>query len=433
MTDFHSSPGGENFNLRDILLKGRKLSFRERTSFFSNWIETRAERGESLYLRNVTSPADREVDVFDRYTGTTRKMLMFGSNNYLGLTNHPYVRNRVKQAVDDYGVGAGGPPLLNGYTGLHRELEESLAAFKQKDDALIFSSGYGTNVGMLSALLSRGDTMIHDEYCHASFHDGMKMGNAAALSFPHNDIDTLSDLLDAATSNAGGDTFVGVEGIYSMDGDLAPLDRVAPLCREKDAILIVDDAHGTGILGPGGSGTAEHFGVQDDVDIAMGTFSKAFGVVGGFIATDKAITDYLRFFGRSYFFSASMPPTVIAAVLACLDVLEQEPEIRQRLQENIAYTAQGLRRLGFDVHPQSAIIPLLLPATMNLRKAAFHFHRAGIFLNSIEYPAVPAHLQRFRISLMATHTKADIDRLLACVEEVWAIYASEGVELRTAS
>lgn len=433
MTAFRSSPGGENFSLRDILLRGRKLNFKERTAFFSNWIETRAAQGESLYLRNVSSAADREVDVFDRYAGTTRRMLMFGSNNYLGLTNHPYVRHRVKQAVDAFGVGVGGPPLLNGYTVLHRELEERLAAFKKKDDALIFSSGYGTNVGMLSALLSRGDTLIHDAYCHASFHDGMKMSPAASVSFPHNDVEELSALLDAATSNADGDTFVGVEGIYSMDGDLAPLDRIAPLCREKDAILIVDDAHGTGILGPDGSGTAAHFGVDDAVDIAMGTFSKAFGVVGGFIATDKAITDYLRFFGRSYFFSASMPPTVVAAVLACLDVLEQEPEIRQRLQDNIDYTAQGLRQLGFDVNPQSAIIPLLLPATMNLRKAAFHFHRAGIFLNSIEYPAVPAHLQRFRISLMATHTKEDIDRLLACVEEIWAIYASEQVSLRPAS
>jgi glycine C-acetyltransferase len=261
----------------------------------------------------------------------------------------------------------------------------------------------------------------------------MKMGQAASLSFPHNDVEELSALLDAATSNAAGDTFVGVEGIYSMDGDLAPLDSIAPLCREKDAILIVDDAHGTGVLGPGGSGTAEHFGVEEAVDIAMGTFSKAFGVVGGFIATDRAITDYLRFFGRSYFFSASMPPTVIAAVLACLDVLEREPELRHRLQDNIAYTAQGLQRIGFDVNPQSAIIPLLLPATMNLRKAAFHFHRAGIFLNSIEYPAVPAHMQRFRISLMATHTKEDIDRLLDCVEEVWAIYASEQVTLEAVS
>lgn len=416
--------GGENFSLRDILLKGRKLDFWERTAFFSNWIDQRADRGESLYLRNVLSPIDREVEIYDRYTHTKRKMLMFGSNNYLGLTTHPYVQERVQQAIKDYGVGVGGPPLLNGYTSLHRELEERLADFKGKEDALLFSSGYGTNVGMISCLASRHDVLVHDAYCHASFHDGMKMANASGLKFGHNDVDELKQILEAVTEDNQGDTFVGVEGIYSMDGDLAPLDKIAPLCQKQGAILIVDDAHGTGVMGPQGQGTAEHFGVEDMVDIAMGTFSKAFGVVGGFIAASKPVIDYMRFFARSYFFSASLPPTVLAAVLAGIDLLEQDPSIQQRLHDNIAYLTKGLHALGFDVNPETAIIPLLLPATMNLRQAAFHFHKKGIYLNSIEYPAVPAHLQRFRISLMASHTHEDIDRLLECIEEVWSIYAT---------
>ncbi|MFQ5568722.1 MAG: aminotransferase class I/II-fold pyridoxal phosphate-dependent enzyme [Rhodothermales bacterium] len=434
MTGNGTSQGGENFNLRDILLRGRKLDFKERTAFFSNWIGQRAACGDSLYLRSITSAADREVEVFDRYTGKTRRMLMFGSNNYLGLTNHPYVRERVKQTVDEFGVGVGGPPLLNGYTRLHRELEERLSAFKKKEDTLIFSSGYGTNVGMISCLIGKHDLVIHDAYSHASFHDGLKMGNATALKFPHNNVDELAKLLEATTTDANGDTFVGVEGIYSMDGDLAPLDRIAPLCRKHDAILLVDDAHGTGVMGPGGHGTAEHFGVEDQIDITMGTFSKAFGVVGGFVSTSKAIADYMRFFARSYFFSASMPPVVVAAVLACLDVLEQEPEIQQRLHDNVAYAAQGLRCMGFDVHPQSAIITLILPETVNLRKAAYHLHKAGIFLNSIEYPAVPAEKQRFRISLMATHTREDIDYLLECIEEAWDLYAVPyGLDVRAAA
>ncbi|MDX1545895.1 MAG: aminotransferase class I/II-fold pyridoxal phosphate-dependent enzyme [Rhodothermales bacterium] len=425
-----ASDGGENFSLRDILLEGRKLSFSERTAFFSEWINDRAACGESLYLRNVLSAADREVTIYDRYAQAPRRMLMFGSNNYLGLTAHPYVRERVRRAVDEFGTGVGGPPLLNGYSRLHAELEERLAAFKGKEAALILSSGYGTNVGLLSCLTSRNDTVVHDAYCHASFHDGLKMGTAAGVKFAHNDVDDLERLLEA-NAGRGGDTFVGVEGVYSMDGDTAPLDRIAPLCKRHGALLLVDDAHGTGVLGPGARGTAEHYGVDHLVDLAMGTFSKAFGVSGGFVAADRAVIDYLRFFCRSYFFSASMPPMVAAAVLGCLEVLEAEPEIQQRLLDNVAYCAAGLRRLGFDCNPESPILTLILPETVNLRKGAYHFHRRGIFLNSIEYPAVPAHLQRFRISMMATHTREDIDRLLEVVEEVWDRYVvPHGLDVR---
>ena len=415
--------GGENFNLRDILLRGRKLDFHERTLFFSDWGADEGALATSLYLRTVTSAIDREVDVVDRNTGATQRMLMFGSNNYLGLATHPYVRERVKQAVDAFGVGVGGPPLLNGYTRLHRALEERLAALKGKEEAIVFSSGYGANVGLISCLIGKHDLVIHDAYSHASFHDGLKMGNATALSFPHNDVAELARLLDTAADKANSDAFVGVEGVYSMDGDLAPLDQVAPLCKQHGAILMLDDAHGTGVMGPGGAGTDAHYGVQDLVEIAMGTFSKAFGVVGGFVATSKPIADYLRFFARSYVFSASPPPPLVAAVLAGLDVLEREPEHRLRLHDNVRYLAEGLRRQGFTVNPQSAIIPLMLPETMNLRLAAHHFHQRGIFLNSIEYPAVPATKQRFRISVMASHTRRDLDRLLEVIEEVWALYA----------
>ncbi len=417
--------GGENFSLRDILLRGRKLDFNQRTAFFSNWIQERAACGESLYMRQILSPADRQVQVQDPFDGRDRTMLMFGSNNYLGLANHPHVQQRVKDAIDAFGVGIGGPPLLNGYTRLHHELETRLAAFKSKQAALIFSSGYGANLGLISALVSKHDLVLHDASSHASFHDGMKLGGATALKFPHNDIDELERMLDAAKTQTSGDVFVGVEGVYSMGGDLARLDKIAPLCRRKGALLILDDAHGTGIIGPGGHGTESHFGVQDEVDIAMGTFSKAFGVVGGFVAASQPVVDYLRFFARSYFFSASLPPVVVASVLGCLEVLEREPEHRLRLHANVSYLTRGLRRLGFAVNPESAIIALPVPAGMNLRKAAFDFHRRGIFLNSIEYPAVPLDQQRFRISVMASHRQRDLDRLLTVIEEVWSIHAQE--------
>lgn len=414
-----TSNGGENFDLRDILSQGRELGFEERIGFFSGWINGLFDRGESLHLRIIDSPVDREVTVLDRYTGERRKMLMFGSNSYLGLTNHPYVQEQVKRAVDEYGAGVAGPPLLNGYTSLHRELEERLSAFKEAEDTVLFHSGYGTNIGLVSSLFGEHDTVLFDEYSHASFYDGLKMNNTAAAKFPHNDIDELERLLEAADSSKG-DVFVCVEGAYSMDGDLAPLDQIAVLCEAYDAFLIVDDAHGTGVTGPAGKGTAKHFGVNDQVDINWGTFSKSFGVVGGFVSTSKPVADYLRFFARSYMFSASLPPAVCATVLAGLDLLEREPEIHERLWRNIRYATRGLRQLGFDLpEPQTAIIPLHVPGTMNVREAAFDFHEAGLFLNTIEYPAVPVDKQRFRVSIMASHTKKDIDRLLECVEQVW--------------
>ncbi len=421
----NGTSGGENFSLRDILLRGRKLNFAERTQFFSNWIQERAACGDSLYMRHILSPADRQVSILDPDTGQERSMLMFGSNNYLGLANHPHVQRRVKEAIDQFGVGIGGPPLLNGYTRLHHELETRLATFKSKQAALVFSSGYGANVGMMSALVSKHDLVLHDASSHASFHDGLKMGGATSMKFAHNDVAELEQRLDAAKTQTRGDVFVGVEGVYSMDGDLAPLDKIAPLCREKGAILVLDDAHGTGVLGASGHGTDAHFGVEDDVDIVMGTFSKAFGVVGGFVASSQEVVDYLRFFARSYFFSASMPPVVAASVLGCLDIIEREPGHLLGLRANTRYLARGLRRLGFDVNPESAIIPLMAPRSMNLRKASFDFHRRGIFLNSIEYPAVPSHKQRFRISVMASHTQRDLDRLLSVIEEVWAIHTQE--------
>ncbi len=422
----HAASGGENFDLREILLRGRRLDLKGRTDFFSDWIRRGIGRGDSMHLRLVSSAADREVEVLDRHTGKPRRMLMFGSNNYLGLANHPYVKERVAEALHTYGAGVGGPPLLNGYTALHDELEARLSALKGTEDTVLFHSGYGANVGLVSCLADRHDTVIYDAYCHASFHDGLKMTSASSAKFAHNDTEELAQLLEAADTDGRGDLFVGVEGAYSMDGDTAPLDEVARLCQKHGAHLIVDDAHGTGVTGPSGAGTAKAYGVSDAVAVNWGTFSKAFGVVGGFVSTSQAIADYMRFFARSYVFSASLPPQVVAAVLAGLDLLEREPQIHARLWENIRYTAEGLRRLGFDIgEPETAIIPLHLPMTMNIRRAAFRFHKMGIFLNTIEYPAVPVSKQRFRISLMATHTKADIDRLLECVEEVWDEFAPE--------
>jgi glycine C-acetyltransferase len=418
--------GGENFDLRLMLLKGRSMRLRERTAFFGGFLDQLRAGGENTCMRCITSPADREVIVTDPASGHPRRMLMFGSNNYLGLANHPSVRAHVEAAIREFGIGIGGPPLLNGYTSLHRELEARLAALKGTEDAMIFASGYAANVGLVSGLMHRNDVVLYDSYSHASFCDGIAMAGVRAFHFPHNDLGCLEELLRRTTSDDH-DTYVGVEGVYSMDGDLAPLDRLVGLCETYGATLIVDDAHGTGVMGKRGGGTAEHFGVQGRVPLTMGTFSKAFAVTGAFVAGPRSTIEYLRYFARSYMFSASLPPMVLAAVLGGLDVLSSEPELLHRLRENVSHVTAGLKAMGFDINPQAAIVPLRVPRSMNIRRAGRAFHEQGIFVNSVEYPAVPVSQQRFRISLMATHTSGDIDQLLNVVGAVWHSEATHDV------
>ncbi len=414
--------GGENFDLRDVLLKGRSLPLPERTSFFQGFLQDLKQREENLYMRCLSSPSDREVTVLDSSSGSERKMLMFGSNNYLGLATHPHVIRQTAAAVQKFGAGLGGPPLLNGYTTLHRELEERLAALKGTEDAMIYSSGYGANVGLVSGLTGKSDIILYDAYSHASFCDGIALSGAQSFLFSHNDLSHLTMLLERARTRPHNDIYVGVEGVYSMDGDLAPLNNILALCDTYGAHLMLDDAHGTGVMGRHGRGSAEQAGVEGRIPITMGTFSKAFTATGGFVAASKAITDYLRYFARSYMFSASLPPATVATVLAGLDVLEREPERLLRLHENVAYAAQHLRSMGFATPAQSAILPLRVPQGMDIRQASRVFHERGMFVNSIEYPAVPVSQQRFRISMMATHTHGDIDRLLEVVEEVWSLH-----------
>ena len=420
---------GSNYSdltLLDVFLQGRRLGFRERTTLFSDWLNSllRHDEGGLQIFRKVLSATDREVLV-ENHDGTTQRMLMFGSNSYLSLGTHPYVRAKVIEAIDQYGTGIGGPPMLNGYLKLHRALEERLAAFEGTDDCVLYGSGYSANVGLMSSIPTRGDTVLYDELSHASFIDGLELGDHTGVTFPHNNMEALGAQL-AAFRGQPGDRFVGVEGVYSMDGDLAPLDKLVPLCKEHGAILVLDDAHGTGITGPGGAGTARHFGVHGEVDIVMGTFSKAFGVSGGFVACPRDVADFLRLSSRAYVFSASIPPMTVASVLAGMDLLESEPEIHGHLMDNVAYLAAGLRRLGFPVHGDSAIISLPVPITMDIRAMAFDFHAQGFFLNHIEYPAVKATQQRFRVSVMTHHTREDLDRFLTAVETIWATHTPVG-------
>ena len=486
----------ESLTLRDIVRIIGRLPVAERTRTFAQIMADQRETSlDGLLLREVLTPTDREVTVRER-DGSARAMLMFGANDYLGLGNHPYVRERMADVLRSQGAGLSGPPLLNGYNALARSLEERLAAYEGKDDALLFSSGYTANVGLMSGLPGRRDTVVYDAHSHASFHDGVRMAGNPTRSFAHNDpaalgaalsehrgegkddallfssgytanVGLMSGLpgrrdtvvydahshasfhdgvrmagnptrsfahndpaaLGAALSEhrgVGKDVFVCVEGVYSMSGDLAPLDQIATQCRRHDALLLVDDAHGTGVAGPLGRGTATRFGVEDSVTAVMGTFSKSFAVTGGFIAADAAVVEYLRFFSRPYMFSSSLPPATLAAVHAGLDILEREPERHDHLMALCRYTADGLRALGHPADERTPIFPIPVPLGMDIRASVHDFHRQGIFLNHIEFPAVATAEQRFRVSLSAAHTFADIDRLMEAVEAVWHRHGPQG-------
>ncbi len=286
-------------------------------------------------------------------------MIMIGSNNYLGLTKHPRVREAAIKALERYGTSCSGSRFLNGTIDLHEELEATLARFVGKEAAQVFSTGYQTNQGVLAPLIGRGDTVIIDRLVHASIVEGVRLSFGKVRRFQHNDPESLRRNLELCRNNGG--ILVVVDGVYSMDGDVAALPQILSVAKEYGARVMVDDAHGLGVMGKNGHGTLEHFGVADQVDLVMGTFSKSFASLGGFIAGDERVIAYIRHHSRALIFSAAMPPSAIAAVQAAIDVIETEPEIRERLWANTEFMMQGVRSLGFNVgDTETPIIPLIV-------------------------------------------------------------------------
>ncbi|MCD6555379.1 MAG: pyridoxal phosphate-dependent aminotransferase family protein [Anaerolineae bacterium] len=344
------------------------------------------------------------------------RLIMIGSNNYLGLTADPRVRQAAVDAVRRYGTSCTGSRFLNGTLALHKELEERLAAFVGKEAALAFSTGYQTNVGTISALVGRGDVVITDREDHASIVDGCRLAFGRMLRFHHNDVADLERVLRNAPPEAG--KLVVVDGVFSMGGDIAPLPDIVDVCARYDARLMVDDAHSIGVLGQG-RGTAAHFGITARVDLIMGTFSKSFASLGGFIAGDTDVIHYVQHHARSLIFSASMPAANVAVCLAALDIMESEPERYTRLQEIGDKMRAGFRALGFNVgETQTPIIPVIIGddmRTFQMWKALFD---AGIYTNAVISPAVPPGMQLLRTSYMATHTDEQLDRVLEVFGEV---------------
>ncbi len=341
-----------------------------------------------------------------------RDVVMLGSNNYLGLTTDPRVRDAAVKALREDGPSLTGSRLLNGTTTQHVALERKIAALLGREDALVFSTGYQTNVGILTALGTDGTVVVVDKQAHASIQDGARTSRARVARFAHNDAEDLDRVLaDAAEREEG--ALVMVDGLYSMEGDIAPLPWLVERCRKHDARLVVDDAHALGVLGASGRGTEEHFGMHGAADLLCGTFSKSLASVGGWVAGDADVIDWMRFFGRPMVFSASLPPASVAAASAALDILLEEPWRVARVNENAEYWRRGLAALGFDTgQSASPIVPVIIRDDLKSIMMGKQLLEAGVYVNPVVHPAVPRDMAMLRTSVMATHEREHLDRAL---------------------
>jgi len=345
-----------------------------------------------------------------------REVVMIGSNNYLGLTTHPKVRAAAIDAIEHFGTSCTGSRFLNGTLEFHLELDRRLAAFVGKEAALVFPTGYQTNVGTISAVVQKGDFVIIDKDDHASIVDGCFMSRGEMRRFSHNDPDSLDRALSKLPEDAG--KLVVVDGVYSMGGDIAPLPQLVEIAKRHGARIMVDDAHSLGVLA-GGRGTAAHFGLTDEVDLIMGTFSKSFASIGGFIAGSAQVIHFIQHHARALMFSASLPAPNAAAVLAALDIIESEPQHVQRLWANATYMRAGLHRLGYDTGPsETPIIPLMIRDEYRTVLAWHALIEAGVYTNPVVPPGVPPNSSLLRTSYMATHTTDQLDRALRGLEIV---------------
>lgn len=338
-----------------------------------------------------------------------QRVLMFGSNNYLGLTRHPYVVEAARNAITTYGTSMTGSRLLNGTTKLHEQLEERIAEFLGTEAALVFTTGYQANLGIISALCDRHAVAVVDKQDHASIYDGAHLAEGDMVRFRHNDARHLDQVLSRTEKAA----LVVVDGVYSMGGDIAPLPEIVDVCRKHSARILVDDAHALGVIGKGGRGTASHFGLEREVDLIMGTFSKSLASIGGFVAGPRAVLDWIKHFARSMLFSASLPPASTAAAFAALEVIEREPEIVEHLGKLGAMWREGLRSMGFDVGgSQTPIVPVNVGDEYKTVMFWKNLLAEGVYTNPAIYPAVNMKEAILRTSCMATHTEEMVETAL---------------------
>lgn len=367
------------------------------------------------YFRAISSEQNTEVLM------NGKKVLMFGSNSYMGLTNHPKVIEAAVEATRKYGTGLAGSPFLNGTLDIHKELEAKIANYVGKEDAMIYSTGFGVNLGVVSTLTGREDYIILDEQDHASIIEGRRLSFSNYLKYRHNDMTSLETQLKKCDPDKV--KLIVTDGVFSMEGDVANLPEIVRLAKQYNATVMVDEAHGIGVFGEGGRGTCNHFGVTDDVDLIMGTFSKSFASLGGFIATDKVITNFLRHHSRSYIFTASITPASTAAASAALDIMLAEPERQEHLWKLTNYALENFREMGCEIgHTSTPIIPLFIRDDYKTFRVTRDLLDEGVFVNPVVSPAVAPHDTLIRYSLMTTHTKEQVTRSLEAIEKVFRKY-----------
>lgn len=348
-----------------------------------------------------------------------RELVLLSSNNYLGLTDHPKVKKAAIDAVEEYGTGAGGARLTTGNTELHNKLEEKIAQFKDTESALVFSTGYMTNVGVISALMKKGDLILSDELNHASIIDGCRLSGSDVYVYPHMDISSIEKIL---RTSKHGKKLIVTDGIFSMDGDIAPLLEIVELAKDFDTMVMVDDAHATGVLGKHCGGTADYFNVE--VDINMGTLSKALASMGGYIAGSSELIDYLRNRARSFMFSTALAPSAAAAANAAIDCIKDEQPAK-KLWRNVRVYKKGLSDLGFSIKSETQIIPLLTGDAKTTTEAAAGLEKLGVYTLGIRPPTVPAGKGRIRTSLMATHSEQDLKIALDAIGAIKEKFSRE--------
>ena len=364
------------------------------------------------YFRAISSEQDPEV-IMDG-----KKVLMFGSNCYSGLVNDPRIKEAAIEATRKYGTGCAGSPFLNGTLDLHKKLEARIAEYIGKEDVMIYSTGFEVNLGVVSCLTGREDYILWDEQDHASIIEGRRLSFSQSLKYKHNDMDSLEKQLQKCEPDRV--KLIVTDGVFSMEGDVANVPEIVRLAKKYNAAVMVDEAHGIGVFGKGGRGVCNHFGVTDDVDLVMGTFSKSFASLGGFIATDKEITNYLRHHSRSYIFTASITPASTAAALKALEIMEAEPERQEHLWELTHYALDGFLNMGCEIgNTSTPIIPLFIRDNFKTFAITRDLQNEGIFVNPVVSPAVAPQDTLIRFSLMATHTKEQVTTALEKIQKVF--------------
>jgi glycine C-acetyltransferase len=388
---------------------------------FRDWYQEALPNGYYLYSEPLATAPTTRVRVKNKKTGQVQDLLNLASYNYLGISYRPEVKKAAIEAVERYGLGASGSPILSGTMDVHVELAQAVARFKAKDGAILFPTGYSANVGFISSLMRAGDNILLDQYSHASIVDGAILAKSKTVFFRHNNpMDLERKLLKCS-----GKKLVVVEGVYSMDGDVCLLPEIVEVCKRHGARILIDEAHSTFLFGPNGRGVAEHFGLDKEVDFHLGTFSKSLGGQGGFVCGSKDLIDYVNAFGRSRFFSCNLAPPVAAGLLAGVEIVENEPELRAKLWSNVAYMRRRFAEEGIDIGKStSQVMPVLVNNDAKVFAVAEKIQDRGLYLQPVTYPAVPKHKSRLRISISAAHSEAELEQ---AVQVIGGVLREEGI------